>query len=181
MTENPWKTKSSKIVYETPWMKVWEDEVIHPDGKEGKYSFVETPDSVFVVPIDSDGKTYLIGLHRYPTKNYSWELPGGSTDGKNVLESAKNELKEETGLEAEEWLEVGKQNPMNGVVSEVEHVFIAQGLRQTTENKEAAEGINRVKRVSFDEFEDMVGKGEIIDAQTIAAFTQAKIYLKSSK
>ena len=175
--ENPWKTKSSKIVYETPWMKIREDEVLRPDGTHGQYSFVETPNSVFVIPMDEEQKVYLVSQWRYPTKTFSWEFPGGSSDGQDILQAAKRELKEETGFEAESWTEIGKLEPMNGIASETEYVFLAQKLRQTSENKEAAEGINNMKKVSFAEVNELIRKGEIIDAQSIAAFTQAKLWL----
>jgi 8-oxo-dGTP pyrophosphatase MutT (NUDIX family) len=179
--ENPWETKNSKIVYETKWMKIREDEVVRPDSSDGKYSYVDTPDSVYIVPITTDGKVYLIAQWRYPTKTFSWELPGGGGDGGDILESAKRELKEETGLEAEEWTEVGTLQPMNGVVAEIEHVFIARKLRETQDHKQTDDGITEIKKVRFDEIFEMIVQGDITDAQTIAAFTQVQLYLKKKK
>lgn len=177
MMRNPWKTLKSKIVYETPWMKVVEDEVIRPDGNEGKYSYLETPPSVFIVALDEQKKLYLVRQFRYPTQTCSWEIPGGGSDGKNLLVAAKKELKEETGLEADNWLKVGTLQAMNGVASEVEHVFLAQKLRATNGNKQKEEGISEMKKVSYEEFKKMVAKGEITDAQSLAAFTQVELFL----
>ena len=36
--KNPWKCKSTQIIYENPWIKVEEDQVIRPNGSEGIYS-----------------------------------------------------------------------------------------------------------------------------------------------
>lgn len=179
--ENPWITKNSKIVYETEWMKIREDEVVRPDGSDGKYSYVETPDSVYIVPITDEGEVYLIAQWRYPTKTYSWELPGGGGDDGDILESAKRELKEETGLEADEWVEVGLLQPMNGVVAEIEHVFIAKKLRKTEEHKQTDEGIEEIRKVNLNEVAEMIGNGQITDAQTIAAFTKARLFLEKKK
>jgi len=180
--ENPWKTKNSKIVYETEWMKIREDEVVRPDGSDGKYSYVETfGPSVYIAPITDEDEVYIIAQWRYPTKTYSWELPGGGGDSTNVLESAKRELKEETGLEADEWVEVGRLQPMDGITSEIEHVFVARGLRETSDHKQNDEGIVEVKKVSFDDFSEMISNGQITDAQTIAAFTQANLFLEKEK
>lgn len=116
-------------------MKIHEDEVLRPDGSYGQYSFVETSNSVFIIPIDEKQNVYLVGQWRYPTKSFSWEFPGGGGDGQNILQAAKRELKEETGFEAEIWTEVGKLEPMNGVCSEIEYVFVAQNLDQTNEKR----------------------------------------------
>lgn len=35
-----------------------------------------------------------------------------------------------------------------------------------------------MKKVSFSEVEDLILKGEVSDAQSIAAFTKAKLWLK---
>ncbi|HQH68020.1 MAG TPA: hypothetical protein PK166_06440, partial [Candidatus Hydrogenedentes bacterium] len=41
-TRNPWKLRSSRLVYETPWLRVIEDRVVRPDGADGIYSYIET-------------------------------------------------------------------------------------------------------------------------------------------
>ncbi len=175
--ENPWKTKTSKTVYETPWMKVVEDSVTRPDGTDGTYSFIETANpSVYIVPVTESGEIYLIAQWRYPTKTHSWELPGGGGDSADVLESAKKELKEETGLEAESWSQIGKLQPMDGITSEIEHVFVAENLKQTGQHEQRVEGITEVKTVAFSEVLEMIKTGEITDAQTIAALMQFGIY-----
>lgn len=179
--KNPWKTKNSKIVYETAWMKIREDSVVRPDGSDGIYSYVETPKSVFIVAQDADEQIYLIGQYRYPTGMYSWELPGGSTDGEELLVAAKKELKEETGLEATNWSEVGRLQAMNGVVSEIEHVFLAKNLEQTGVNKQNEDGIDQVKKVSFAEILEMIKTGDMTDAQSIAALMQFGIFSGKSK
>lgn len=46
----------------------------------------------------------LVGQNRFPLMTYSWEIPeGGGLLDTDPLESARRELAEETGLEAEEW------------------------------------------------------------------------------
>ena len=58
MNAHPYKTLASKIVYENPWVRVREDKILKPDGKEGIYSVMESNDSVMVVVLN-DEKKYI--------------------------------------------------------------------------------------------------------------------------
>ncbi|MFT5773056.1 MAG: ADP-ribose pyrophosphatase, partial [Algoriphagus sp.] len=40
MKENPWNTKKTILVYENPWIKVEENQIINPAGKDGIYGTV---------------------------------------------------------------------------------------------------------------------------------------------
>lgn len=175
---NHWKKITSKIIYKTPWIKVRKDKVIRPDGKPGTYSYVETNGpSVMIVPITVNNEIYLIRQFRYTTQNDSWEVPGGNSEGENLLVSAKRELKEETGLLAKNWEMIGNFHPENGVVSETGYVFIAKDLLETGIDKKIEEGIFDMKKVSFEEVLSMVGNSEITDGNSIVAIFKTYLYL----
>ena len=76
-----------------------------PDGKPGKYYYLDDSNAVVIIAEAEDADIYLVGQTRYPAGNvYSWELPGGSyKKNENPLVAAKRELKEETGLIATSW------------------------------------------------------------------------------
>lgn len=177
--KNPWKTLSSKIVYQTPFFRVRQDEVIRPNGEKGTYDVLETSGSVFILALDDEQKFPLIGQFRYPTGSYSLELPAGGRDksSRNPLEDAKRELQEEVGLTAREWHEVGRCYAFNGLSNEEMVTFIARDLKQTPQTEQEEEGILEVRYVSFSEAFDMMKKGEINDAQCITAITQAALYM----
>ena len=64
-----------------------------------------------------------------PGKQYSWEIPeGGGPIGSNVLESAKRELKEETGLTANKWTQILRTHLSNSVSDEEGFIFLAEEL-----------------------------------------------------
>ncbi len=173
--KNPWKTISSKIVYQNPWIKVREDKIIHPDGKKGTYGVVESPPSVFMVALTEEQEVYLVKQYRYTTGIFSWELPGGNTNNQAPLIAAKRELKEETGLEAKSWKELGKFQSMNGVSSEIGYAFLAQDLTQTSSNKMEEEGIKELKKFPLKQVFNMIKVGEITCSLSITTLTQVLI------
>jgi 8-oxo-dGTP pyrophosphatase MutT (NUDIX family) len=174
-----WQTTSSKVVYENPWIKVHEDTTITPDGKDGLYGWIESKSqSVFVVPIDDDGFTYIINQERYTRKKFSWEGIAGRTDGEPYDVAAKRELLEETGVRANKITVLTEIEIANGVTSFSGAICLARDLQETNEKIDAAEGISEVKKLPLTEVVNMIMRGEIVDSQTIAATFMAMEYLR---
>lgn len=170
-----WQTKSSRIVYENPWIVVHEDEVIMPNGKSGIYGYVEaTSNSVYVVPVDSDGYTYLIQQKRYTTKRASWEVPAGKTDGEPYVQAAQRELLEETGWQAKHIEILSEVQAAASTTTFVGAVCVATGLTKITEQLDEGEGILAVKKVLLSDAIDMIMKKEIINGPSITALFMAK-------
>ena len=73
-----WKTKSTNVVYENPWIKVSHEEVLTPKGTDGIYGVVHFKNTAIgVVPIDDEGNTWLVKQSRYALNQYTWEIPEG--------------------------------------------------------------------------------------------------------
>ena len=177
MKKNPWKQLSSRFVYRTPWFKIRKDRVVRPDGKRGEYHVIVTTPGVFVVALTPQGQVYLVGLYRYTTGKFSWEIPGGGSDGENPLQAAKRELWEETGLRAKKWKRLGSWQAWNGPSSETDFVFLAQELECSGTGRAKEEGIVTVKKVSFKRVFAMIRSGQLTDGQSITALTKAALFL----
>ena len=176
--KNPWKTLSSKTVYQNPWITVREDEVVHPDGRQGIYGVVESKPSIGIVAVTNENKIIFIELVRYTNQIPSIEIPAGGSDGEDIILAAKRELKEETGYTANKLKVIGKYYPMNGIFSEICYTIIATGLNKLLDNEQREEGITKVYELSFGEVLEKINNGEITDGQTIASLMQAFNYLK---
>ena len=102
-----WKRKNRETKYENPWITVYHDLVTNPNGGDGIYGVVEFKNiAIGIIPIDEEGNTWLVGQHRYPLNEYTWEIPeGGAEKNETLLKGAKRELREETGLSAKKWTE----------------------------------------------------------------------------
>lgn len=170
MEKKNWQTLTNKTVYENPWLEIQHHEIINPSGNEGVYGVVHFKNlAIGIIPIDENGNTWIVGQHRYPLKQYSWELPEGGGDmNMPPVESAKKELKEEVGITAAKWTELMRIHTSNSVTDEYAIVFIAQDLTFGETEHEETEDIT-IRKLHFSELVEMVMNGEITDGITIAA------------
>jgi len=168
---NPWTTLGSRSVYENPWIRVREDQVIRPDGSPGIYGVVHFKNrAIGVLAVEDDGSIWLVGQHRYPHDRYSWEIPeGGAPEGESAEEAALRELREETGLVPESIEPFGGEIHLsNSVSDEVGFLFRATGLKPGPSDPEGTERLN-VRRVPWVEAVELVARGEITDSLSIIA------------
>ena len=128
--------------------------------------------------MDEDRNTWLVGQYRYTINQYTWEIPeGGSPVGTDPLVSAQRELKEETGLVANEWKPLLEIHTSNSVSNEYGIVYIAKQLTQEEAEPEDTEDL-QIRKLPFEKVVDMVMTGEMTDSMTIAAIMKAKILLE---
>ena len=132
MALREWKKVSSSTIYEDKFMRVRKDEVINPGGKKQSYAYIENSDAVAVIAQDDDGGIYLLQEYRYPVKKVLWQTPAGHLEKElNLLENAKKELKEETGISAHEWKHLGCFHMHASMETMQGNVFLAKNLDKT--------------------------------------------------
>lgn len=165
MTENPWKTISTELKYENPWIRVQEHQVLNPSGKEGIYGTVHFKNiAIGIIPVDDDGNTWLVGQYRFPLNHYSWEIiEGGGKIEVDPLESAKRELLEEAGIVADYWELLTTLHTSNSVTDELGIIYVARNLSFTQSQPDETEQLV-VKKIPIKKALEMVLQNEITDS-----------------
>lgn len=177
----PWTITDSKIVYENPWIKVREDKVIHPDGKPGIFGIVDLIGGISVIPIDDDDYAYMNEEFHYAIVKKDIEATSGAKDpGETPLEAAKRELKEELGIEAEEWIDLGRSDPLTTIIKSPQHLFLARKLTFGEHDREASE-VLEMKKFKFEELFKMVMNSEITHSSTALLIMKINEFLKKEK
>lgn len=166
---NPWRTLRQDTKFECPYFTVRVDAVSLAGGAERAYNNIRMKTfGVLIVPIDEDGCTTLIGQYRYVLDRFTWEVPGGGArSGMPVIESAKAELSEETGLRADHWLQLLAATTSPGITDEVSPGFVAWGLHRGTPHPDPQERLSR-RRLPFREAVDLALTGGISSMSGIA-------------
>ncbi|MEU7530338.1 NUDIX hydrolase [Saccharothrix sp. NPDC042600] len=167
------ETLGSREVYANPWMTVREDPIRRADGTTGIYGVVDKPDYALVIPLDGE-RLRLVEQYRYPLGMRRWEFPQGTApEGAEPSPRAlaERELREETGLRAGKLVELGLLDVAPGMSSQRGRVFLATELTEGFHEREHEEQDMRSAWFPRAEFEAMVARGEITDAQSIAAYT----------
>lgn len=178
--ENPWKTHTSKDIYSNPWITLSEHDVTNPGGGKSLYGKVHYKNlALGIIPLDQEQNTWLVGQYRYTLDEYSWEIPmGGGSLEIDKLDSAKRELKEETGLTATNWVEIIKIHTSNSVTDEVGYAYLAQGLTEGETEFDETEQL-AIRKLPFLDAVKMCDRGEITDSLSVAAIYRLERMLNS--
>jgi ADP-ribose pyrophosphatase len=142
----PWKILASEEVYRDSWITLTKNDVIRPDGEPGTFACARIKAGVAVLALDSAGVVYLAQEFRFAVGREMLEVcSGGLEPDEEPLAAAQRELKEELGIEAAEWTEVGVIDPIASIVVAPVRLFLARGLRIGEPAHESTEKIEIVK------------------------------------
>ncbi len=173
----PWKILKSVQKYKNSWMEVKEETVIQPNGKKGIFGLTTIKDGVSVLPFDGEGFVYLVQEFKYALGRVTLETVSGGIDaGENPLRAAKRELKEETGIEADEWISLGRVDPFTSAVKSSADLFLARKLRLGAASQDGTEMI-QVKKIPMAEAVGLVMDSTITHAQGCVLILKAAKFL----
>jgi len=176
-----WTIKESKTVYENPWMKVVEDSVIRPDGKDGIHATVDIAPGVSILPITENNEVILLKNFQYALGKQSITSAGGSMEKSETPDiAAVRELKEETGLSASKWTPIGMVDALtSGIIASPNYLFFAQNLTESEMRLDGTENIELFK-IPLQEAVKKVMDGEITHPATALLILKADFVLNES-
>ncbi len=174
------KVRESIEVYKGKVFRLVRD-LIEYKGKVSKKEYVEHPGAVAVIAINEEGKVILERQYRHPVKKWIWEIPAGTLEEGEDLESCvKRELEEETGYLVKNLRKVGSFYLAPGYSSEVIHVYLANVVRGGRIAREPGEMIE-VREYEIEEALNLIRKEEIKDAKTMIGLLLLKDFLKKKE
>ena len=150
------------------------EQVTLPNGATITLDMVRHPGAAAVVAVDANREVTLIHQFRHAADGFIWEIPAGTLNaGEEPEACARRELREEAGLDADEWTRLGSILTSPGFCDERIHLYLARGLHQGAQQLDHDE-ILSLKRVPFAQALQMIRTGEIQDAKSIAALHLAE-------
>jgi ADP-ribose pyrophosphatase len=168
----------SEVIYEGPVFGLRRDEVVEPSGLRATREVITHPGSVVVLPVLKNGKIVMVRQYRHATRQYLWELVAGRKEPEETPEQgAARELLEETGYRAKRFKVFLDVFPTPGFLEERMWILLAEGLTAGEAEPEEDEKIE-VKAYSLKELQQMMKKGELRDAKSIAGVLYYLTFLR---
>lgn len=175
---NIFETVHSKQIHRGRVFDVRQDQVRLPNGTLTTLEIIDHPGAVVLVPVDSDENVWLIKQYRHAVGIELLELPAGvSESGEAMEDSARRELREEIGMQADSLRLLGEFFIAPGYSTENLYIYLATDLQPNPLPGDEDEFIQVVPTPSRTVF-DLVKRGEIRDAKTLAALMLAQPYLE---
>ncbi len=175
------KVLSSSTLYEGPVFGIRRDEVLEPTGVRTTREVITHPGSVVVLPVLPNGDIVMIRQYRHAARQYLWELVAGRIDaGESPREAAAREMIEETGFRARRFRIFLDVFPTPGFLEERMFILLAEGLTAgEAEPEEDEKIISRAYKPK--ELEEMIRKGKLRDAKSIAGILYYLRFLATGK
>jgi ADP-ribose pyrophosphatase len=155
------------------------DNITLPNGVTLDMEVIRHPGAAAIVPVMDDHRVLLLKQYRHAVDGYIWEIPAGTLEpDEDAHGCARRELTEETGYTARSFEKLTEITPLPAYSDERIHIYMATGLSRSAQRLDADELLS-VHRVDIRQACNMIARGEIQDAKTIAGLLLADSRLKS--
>jgi ADP-ribose pyrophosphatase len=171
--KNPFQLTESREVYRGRVMRIREDHVVLPKGTPAIFNVAEIRSGATVLAMDDDRHVHLIREYKWAVDRLSIEaISGGMEEGEAPIDCARRELREEGGLAASEWIDMGAIDPFTSHVLSPNYMFVARGLTAVPQELEEGEVLHPF-RIPLDEAVEMVMRGEIRHGASVVVILKA--------
>jgi len=148
---------------------IWlNDAVRFPNGTYGVYGRIIWTQSLqgttgaAVMCVSADQRIFLNCNYRHATRSWELELPrGGCAPGEATIDTARREVKEETGMVVDDVVLLGEIASDSGLSSAVCPIYFAYIIRQETAQQEDSEAIEGIIALSLAEIFEGLKHGQM--------------------
>jgi len=176
------KKLTSREIFDGKILHIIEDSVELPNGNTATREIVDHIGAVCIIPLTDDGKVIVEHQFRYPIHRVVTEIPAGKLDTRDEdrLEAAKRELREETGITADKWTNLGEYYPAPAYCNEKLTLYVCEGLHFGDQELDDDEFLE-IEAVPIETLVQEVMTGVIIDSKTIISVLKLDRILKQRK
>lgn len=177
-----WQTLASEALFANPHLAIHRVTVTTPTRPTPfEWTVAHRKGAVVVAPMTADGSFLLVRQERVPIRAAIWEFPAGQIDDHEEADAIRGtglrELREESGYEllpGGEVISLGHFFPSAGFTDEHSHLVLARPVAPSPRGTahDSGEAITACRTFAPAEFRDMIARGEIRDANTLAAFAR---------
>jgi ADP-ribose pyrophosphatase len=177
-----WETHGDETLFANPYLAVHRVKVSTPTRPVPfEWTVAHRKGAVVVAPMTAQGDFLLVRQERVPIRATIWEFPAGQIDDHeeddHIRATGLRELREESGYELApggELISLGHFFPSAGFTDEHSHLLLARPVVPSAwgTSHDPGEAILDCRAFAPAEFREMIARGEIRDANTLAAFAR---------
>ena len=171
---NPFQLIASRVIYQNEYVALHEDQVLRPNGSAGPFSWLEMKAGAIVLALSDQQEVFLVREYKYAIRRPSLEAVGGGIDpGETPLNAAQRELKEEAGLAATEWTDIGVFQSFTTLVNSPNYLFLARGVSEVSGHHPEDGEVLEVVKMPLSDAVEMVMRNEISHGPTCCLLLKA--------